>query len=359
LSLFHKFAAFVNDPSGFLGLSDRVVGSRSHQRHATTYRCRLTHMTHPFSVMDGEGQPSPLEQLGRDYINHCRARRLSGKTIDQIYRPQLERLFLPWCQREGLTGVEQINQRALDRFAAGLLEQGGERKAALSPHTVSSYLRTVNGFLSWARSEGERVTARARLPKTPQRIVETLTRDEIATMEKVGNERDALIVRLLADTGIRAGELAGLRLGDLIEHERTDYIRVRGKGDKERLVPVPAPTAKRLRRLMRARPAEAANDRVFLSLRRGRSGEYEPLLISGLEQMIRELARQAGIRRRVWPHMFRHTYITFLLQQGVDATKIRRVVGHSSTQLIDRVYGHLLERDLADSVLTALTSMTR
>jgi integrase len=217
----------------------------------------------------------------------------------------------------------------------------------------------VNGFLSWARSEGERVTATARLPKTPQRIVETLTRDEIATMEKVGNERDALIVRLLADTGIRAGELVGLRLGDLTEHERTDYIRVRGKGDKERLVPLPAPTAKRLRRLMRARPTESASDRVFLSLRRGRSGEYEPLLISGLEQMIRELARQAGIRRRVWPHMFRHTYITFLLQQGVDATKIRRVVGHSSTQLIDRVYGHLLERDLADSVLTALTSVTR
>ena len=316
-------------------------------------------MTPPLSVVDVGAQPSQLEQLARDYVNHCRARRLSGKTIDQVYRPRLERLFLPWCRREGLAAVEQINQRALDRFGAGLLEQGGERKATLSPHTVSSYLRTVNGFLAWARSEGEKVSATARLPKTPQRIVETLTRDEIATMEKVGNERDALIVRLLADTGIRAGELIGLRLGDLIEHERTDYLRVRGKGDKERMVPLPAPTAKRLRRLMRARPTEATSDRVFLSLRRGRSREYEPLLISGLEQMIRELARQAGIRRRVWPHMFRHTYITFLLQQGVDATKIRRVVGHSSTQLIDRVYGHLLERDLADSVLTALTSVTR
>jgi integrase len=53
--------------------------------------------------------------------------------------------------------------------------------------------------------------------------------------------------------------------------------------------------------------------------------------------------------------MFRHTYITFLLQQGVDATKIRRVVGHSSTELIDRVYGHLLDGDVADSVLNALT----
>ncbi len=304
---------------------------------------------------------SPLERLARDFVNHCRARRLSGKTIDQVYRPRLERLFLPWCRQEGVETIEQVDQRVLDRFAAGLYERGGERKTELSPNTVSSYLRSINSFLAWAHSEGEAVTAKAALPKTPQRIVETLAREEIAAMDKAGNERDALIVRLLADTGLRAGELVGLTVADVIEHDRTDYVRVLGqsqgggaKGDKARLVPLPAPTAKRLRRFIRNRPGEATSDRVFLSLRRAsRSGEYEALHVSGLEQMIRELARNAGITRRVWPHMFRHTYITFLLQQGVDSTKIRRVVGHSSTQLIDRVYGHLLERDLADSVLAA------
>jgi integrase/recombinase XerD len=70
--------------------------------------------------------------------------------------------------------------------------------------------------------------------------------------------------------------------------------------------------------------------------------------------MIRALAKNADISRRVYPHMFRHTYITELLRRGVDATKIRRVVGHSSTYLIDTVYGHLVESDLADSVLAAL-----
>ncbi len=307
-----------------------------------------------------------MELLARDFINHCRARRLSGKTIDQVYRPRLERLFLPWCRREGVTAVGQVDQRVLDRFVAELYEHGGGRKSALTAHTVSSYLRSINTFLSWARAEGESVTAKAPLPKTPQRIVETLTREEIAAMEKVGNERDALIIRLLADTGIRAGELVQLTTADVIEHERTDYLRVLGpsqgggaKGDKARLVPLPASTAKRLRRFIRNRPADTTSDRVFLALRRSsRSGEYEPLHVSGLEQMVRELARQAGIIRRVWPHMFRHTYITFLLQQGVDSTKIRRVVGHSSTQLIDRVYGHLLERDLADSVLSALTRLS-
>src|SRR5215469_3673251 len=85
--------------------------------------------------------PTPLERLARDYLNHCRARRLSGKTIDQVYRPRLDRLFLPWCREEGITSVDEVNQRALDRFAAGLLERGGERKTTLSPHSVNSYLR--------------------------------------------------------------------------------------------------------------------------------------------------------------------------------------------------------------------------
>jgi integrase len=152
-----------------------------------------------------------------------------------------------------------------------------------------------------------------------------------------------------------------LTTADVIEHERTDYLRVlgasQGGGAKGR-----QGTAGSLAGLdgEAAAPVhqEPTSDRVFLSRRRtSRSGEYEPLHVSGLEQMVRELPRQAGITRRVWPQMFRHTYITFLFQQGVDSTKIRRVVGRSSTQLIDRVYGHLLERDLADSVLAALTRM--
>src|SRR5262249_54530882 len=154
-----------------------------------------------------------------------------------------------------------------DRFVGGLYDQGGERKTALSVHTVSSYLRSINTFLAWARAEGESVTAKAPLPKTPQKIVETLTRDEIMAMEKAGNERDALIVRLLADTGIRAGELAQLTIADVTEHERTDFLRVLGasqgggaKGDKARLVPLPATTAKRLRRFIRNRPADTTSD---------------------------------------------------------------------------------------------------
>ena len=291
---------------------------------------------------------TPLERLARDFLNSCRARGLRAKTIDQTYRPRLERQFLPWARAEGITEVAQLDQRAIERYQVHLQERG-----TLGVWSINSYVRTVNVFLSWARKEGEAVKAKAKLARTPQRIVPTLSREEIAAMERKAQDRDAMIVRLLADTGIRASELCGLRVGDLVEHERHDQIRVTGKGEKERLVPLPQETAKRLRRYIRSRPAGAESDRVFLSLRRGRTGEYEPLSISGLEQMIHHLARDAGIGRRVYPHIFRHTYITERLKAGVDSTKIRRVVGHTSTQLIDRVYGHLLDDDLAADILNS------
>jgi integrase/recombinase XerD len=79
---------------------------------------------------------------------------------------------------------------------------------------VNSYVRTLNVFLGWAHSEGEKVAGRGKLARTPQRLVETLTGDEIRAMERIANDRDALIVRLLADTGIRAGELCELHTDD-------------------------------------------------------------------------------------------------------------------------------------------------
>src|SRR5205807_4939501 len=120
-------------------------------------------------------------------------------------------------------------------------------------------------------------------------------------------ERDKLMVRLLGDAGLRVGELLGLRCDDLIERERNHYVRVRGKGDRERLVPIPK-LWRRLRRYIdRGRPTELISDRIFVSLRRDRrTGEYEPLTKSGVEQMVRTVAVMAGIRRRVHPHLLRH-----------------------------------------------------
>lgn len=117
---------------------------------------------------------------------------------------------------------------------------------------------------------------RAQAPKLPRRLLDVLSREEVARLEDAAKtERDKLIVRVLADAGLRVTELTGLRVTDLIERDRKAYLRVRGKADRERDVPVMPQLGRRLRRhVERGRPRGTTSDRVFVSLRRGRSGDY-------------------------------------------------------------------------------------
>ncbi|MHB8555296.1 MAG: tyrosine-type recombinase/integrase, partial [Candidatus Dormibacteria bacterium] len=163
--------------------------------------------------------PSPLARCVEDYLTSCRARGLSPKTLENSYGYPLRHVFLPWAAREGLAAPSDISGRALEKLAAELLDEGG-RRGPLSRHSVHTYLRSVNQCLKWARAEGEAVPERAvaPLPSRPKNLPEVLSREQIATMEAAAaTERDRLIIRLLADTGMRVGELVGLRTGDLLQ----------------------------------------------------------------------------------------------------------------------------------------------
>jgi integrase/recombinase XerD len=175
-----------------------------------------------------------------------------------------------------------------------------------------------------------------------------LSREEIRRLEDAaGNERDALVVRLLADTAIRNDELVKLRLQDVLDHDRKHFLKVQGKGARDRMVPLEAKLYRRLRRYAeRQRPADAASNRLFVSRRRDRrSGDYEPLTASGIQQLIRELGQKAVIRKRVHPHLFRHSALTWMLQQGMDSLTVARIASHSSLVMIQRVYSHLTPAD--------------
>jgi integrase len=288
---------------------------------------------------------TPLDLLVEDYLMSCRARGLKNKTIAMVYTPVLTRRFGPWARENGIERIEQVTQRVMDRWSASLDH--------LAPASRHSYTRTVNGFLAWARKEGEAVQAKGQLPKLPQRVVRTLSRPEIQHVEDAAeNERDALIVRVLADTGIRVGELCGLRVGDLNDkHPAT--LKVTGKGSKERQVPITPALAGRIRRHIRRRPEDARTDHVFLSRNRSKVGDYAPLQTSGVEQLVRELGRAAGTEH-LHPHLFRHSYATWCLSRNMNIEVLRRILGHEDTTLISRVYGHLVTADLHAAAMAVL-----
>jgi integrase len=308
-------------------------------------------------VVIASPERTALETLADDYLASCRARGLSKSTIEKNYGYALHSVFLPWAAREGLTDPDQLDQRRLDRFSANLLSVE-TRRGPLSRDTVHSYVRPVRQLLSWAQSQGESTTsARPQLPRLSRRVIDVLSRDEISRLEAAAvTERDKLIIRLLADTGLRVGELCDLRVDDIARNSRGALLRARGKGSKERLVPIRPELARRLDRFIRGRPVAADTGHIFLSLRRRDGGIYPPVTSSGVKQMLPVVAERAGITKRVYPHLLRHSFATEALRRGMNPIQLAQILGHSGLQMIDRVYSHLSATDAHDAILRMFAS---
>lgn len=297
-----------------------------------------------------------LEMWVKDYLAHCRAKGLSPRTIHDNYGHALTKHWLPWCQTQGITEVGQINNRVLDRFSADLQDKPSRTGRKLAERSVSTYTEAVNYWLGWLAKEREvPVGMKAHAPKPPRKLLAVLTRAEIQRMEDVARyERDKLIVRTLADTGLRLGELLGLRDSDLMMVGRQRFLRVMGKGRKQRDVAVEQTTFRRLERLVRSRPVTADTDHLFVGVRARPGGGYAVITRSGAEHMIRNLAEMAGVEKRVYPHLFRHTYATWALNRGVNPIALAKHLGHEGLAMIQRTYGHQTDADIHDVMLRLL-----
>lgn len=301
--------------------------------------------------------PSPLARLVDDYLMACRARGLAKSTITGSYGYPLRGVFLPWCDAEGLTELSQLTGRTMDAFSVHLLEGGGKDGRSLEKTTVHAYVRALRGFLHWCEEEGEGKVRPPALPTLPRRVLDILDRDEIDRLEAgAQSERDRLIIRILGDCGLRSEELCSLRPESVIRRDRQAYLSVKGKGERDRLVPLPPALLRRVERYIRhSRPADAVSPQLFLGLRRGRSGDYEPLTPSGVLQLVERAAHRAGIEKRVYTHLLRHSFITNALRSGMSPLLVAKIVGHSSLRMIERVYSHLTTDDTYDAMVAMMS----
>jgi integrase len=320
-----------------------------------------------------QGQEAFVRLIG-DYLQEKRAEGISPRTVGH-YKAVLEEVLVPFCREEGVPAPSELTNRHLNDLGAGHLDGTRSRsKRAISKATVHSYMRAINSFLNWARAQGEASAARGRLPSMRKRVLDTLTRDEIQSMEDAAaTERDKLIVRVLADTGLRLGELLALRSEDIRSDAGRHMLRVPGrerasgrsawvggKGDRERLVPIAPPLARRLRRFADRGRSDAMSDRVFLTLRRGRaSGQFDELTLTAVEQMIRALAESAGIKKRVYPHLVRHSFATEYLRRGGNPILLQQILGHTSLAMITQTYQHLTLVDAHDELMRLLAAEPR
>ncbi len=286
--------------------------------------------------------------LLRRYYRYLKLERgLSGNTLD-AYTEDLRKLsgFL----LEGGLDFRTVSVDDLHQFMAGLADVGiGSRSMA----RILSGIRSFYRFLYVEKEIVQDPTELLESPKVGRHLPEVLTVAEIDAMiagidlSRPEGQRNRAIIEMLYSCGLRVSELCGLRISDLFLEE--GFIRVKGKGDKERLVPISGRAVHELenwffcRNLIRIRPGN--EDFVFLSLRRGM-----PLSRITVFYWVKELAEAAGIQKKISPHTFRHSFATHLLEGGANLRAIQAMLGHESISTTE-IYTHIDRSRLRREIL--------
>lgn len=264
--------------------------------------------------------------------------------------------------------MEQITPQQVKRYISLLQERTNPRTGkSITSDTVHGHAKVIKLFLSWCAQDeefSEYVKARTvkliSLPKVEAKVIETFTLDQIKALFSVcQNEytptlvkRDTAILSLLLDTGVRASELCGLTLERVFISKEESYIKVLGKGKKEREIGLGDKARAELHRYIRQyRKGARSDEPVFLSR------FNEPLTINGLDQLLyrlRDWARLGGIKAGA--HKFRHTFAVNYLLNGGDVYKLSRLMGHTSVSTTERYVRSMKQRDArkGNSVLDSL-----
>ena len=283
----------------------------------------------------------------RAYLRYLKLQRnFTSNTVD-AYERDLQKL-LTYLEGEGIDAVN-VELEDLQHFAASLHDIGV---------TARSQCRILSGIRSFYKclvTDGYIQDDPTELLESPQlgdHLPEVLSVEEIDMIEsaidlsKWEGHRNKAIIEVLFSCGLRVSELTNLKLSNLYLDE--EYVRVEGKGRKERLVPISQKAIKELgywfddRRLMNIKKGE--EDYVFLN-RRGAHLTRTMILI-----MVKKYAEEAGIKKTISPHTFRHSFATALLEGGADLRVIQAMLGHESIGTTE-IYTHIDTHTLREAIL--------
>ena len=291
-------------------------------------------------------KPADQREL-RGFLRYLRLQRsLSPNTLD-AYQRDVEKL-LRFLDGEGKRPAE-AELADLQTFAAQLHDIG------IGPRSQCRILSGVRAFYRYLVTDGyieQDPTELLESPVLGEHLPEFLTPDEVDRLEdsidlsKPEGHRNRAIIEVLFSCGLRVSELVSLKWSQLYAKER--YLRILGKGSKERLVPISERALKEIenylvwRNELKIKPGE--EDYVFLN-RRGAHLTRTMILI-----MLKQQADEAGIRKTISPHTLRHSFATALLEGGADLRVIQALLGHESIGTTE-IYTHISVQTLRREVL--------
>ncbi|GAA2016561.1 site-specific tyrosine recombinase XerD [Microbacterium ulmi] len=292
-----------------------------------------------------------LDRAVDAYLRHVSIERgLSDHTV-AAYRRDLAG-YLAWLEGRGIRDSSAVTPALVAGFIA---ERASAQPApaASSLARLQSSVRGLHRFLAREGIQDADPSARLRPPKLPRRLPKALTIDQVDRLlgtpdDSATGLRDRALLELLYATGARVSEAVGLDVDDV---SHGDVLRVRGKGSKERIVPVGSYARAALDAyLTRARPELSrrgkASPRLFLGARGA------PLSRQSAWLVLQQAAQRAQLTAHVSPHTLRHSFATHLLQGGADVRVVQELLGHASVATT-QIYTHVTVDALRDVYATS------
>lgn len=284
------------------------------------------------------------ETAARRYRTYIKVeKRLAENTVESYMRDlaQLAHFILHGWD----VPPQQVEREMIERYLDWLYDEGREKSSQ------ARQLSGIRSFFNYLLLNDEIDASPAELisaPKPARRLPDVLTTEEIdrilAAIDTSTPKgiRDVAMLELLYSCGLRVSELVSLRLGDLFFGE--GYIRVVGKGDKQRLVPISDVARERVMRYLDERRSARTGEEVVFLNNRGK-GLTRVMIFT----ILKEAARRAEIEKRISPHTLRHSFATHLLEGGAGIRQVQELLGHENI-LTTEIYTHLDSEHLRTAV---------
>lgn len=247
--------------------------------------------------------------------------------------------FFEFLKEKGIISPEAASSKDISEYLAQVTSAGLSKK---SQARLVSSLKALYRFLEGEGRLKDNPCDRIDTPKPGRYLPEVLSVEEVERildsfdLSKSEGHRNKAIIEVLYSCGLRVSELVGLRISDLFLAEQ--FIRVTGKGSKQRLVPIGEPAIRNISLYMGIRNAgpiaKGAEDILFLNRRGGKLTREMIFLI------VRRQAKIAGIQKNVSPHTFRHSFASHLVENGADLRVVQEMLGHESI-LTTEIYTHI------------------
>jgi len=274
-----------------------------------------------------------MKQLLKKFLDYLSLQKnCSANTVKGYRRDVLQ--FINFLKKKKINSFKSISYEDILSYL-GYLRNYGYSETTIGRKVAS--LKSFFKFLSARKIIKSNPVALLSSPKKPDRLPDFLTVEEVEKILNIPSEknwqslRDKAILELLYSTGIRVGELTSLKIGDIDFFQ--ELIKVKGKGKKERIVPVGSYALKALIEYIEKRPNKKEKN-VFLN-------KYgKPLTERSVERIIDKYSKKAGIGKKITPHTFRHTFATHMLDRGADLRTVQELLGHERITTT-QIYTHL------------------